>query len=194
MRSFRNATSAILLSSAYVLAASVIAAPIDLDLTQKVAYADRGGGGHGGGGHGGGNGHGGGQGHGGSHGTGHGHSVGHGSMASHTVSGATIVDDDSTGADDLGRLNAAHASPNALAHAAPNSTVGRIASYLDSVLAGDTESAAGAVSGAANKSVTDRALHALNELLGIDETVIDPDEGTTVHDTEGDVSALANDT
>jgi hypothetical protein len=38
---------------------------------------------------------------------------------------------------DLGALNAAHASPNALANASPNSRVGRIAAYRDSVVAGE---------------------------------------------------------
>lgn len=37
---------------------------------------------------------------------------------------------------ELGALNAAHANPNALANASPNSRVGRIAAYRDSVLAG----------------------------------------------------------
>ena len=35
---------------------------------------------------------------------------------------------------ELGALNAAHASPQALAHASPNSRVGRIAAYRDAVL------------------------------------------------------------
>lgn len=38
---------------------------------------------------------------------------------------------------ELGALNAAHASPNALKNASPNSRVGRIAAYRDSVLAGE---------------------------------------------------------
>jgi hypothetical protein len=38
---------------------------------------------------------------------------------------------------ELGALNAAHANPNALANASPNSRVGRIAAYRDSVLAGE---------------------------------------------------------
>ena len=37
---------------------------------------------------------------------------------------------------ELGALNAAHANPNALANASPNSRVGRIAAYRDAVLAG----------------------------------------------------------
>lgn len=40
-------------------------------------------------------------------------------------------------ASELGALNAAHANPNALKHAAPNSRVGRIAAYRDAVLAGE---------------------------------------------------------
>lgn len=38
---------------------------------------------------------------------------------------------------ELGALNAAHANPNALKNAAPNSRVGRIAAYRDAVLAGE---------------------------------------------------------
>ncbi|WP_171235762.1 hypothetical protein [Ruegeria sp. HKCCA6837] len=38
---------------------------------------------------------------------------------------------------ELGALNAAHASPTALENAAPNSRVGRIAAYRDTVLAGE---------------------------------------------------------
>ncbi len=38
---------------------------------------------------------------------------------------------------ELGALNAAHASPNALKNASPNSRVGRIAAYRDAVLAGE---------------------------------------------------------
>jgi chromosome segregation ATPase len=38
---------------------------------------------------------------------------------------------------ELGALNAANASPTALANAAPNSRVGRIATYRDTVLAGE---------------------------------------------------------
>lgn len=38
---------------------------------------------------------------------------------------------------ELGALNAAHANPNALKNASPNSRVGRIAAYRDAVLAGE---------------------------------------------------------
>lgn len=65
-----------------------------------------------------GNGNGNGNGHANGHADVHGQSSSHGSDAS-----------------SLGALNAAHASENALAHANPNSRVGKIAAYRDAVLA-----------------------------------------------------------
>jgi hypothetical protein len=50
---------------------------------------------------------------------------------------APLDDDLGVSASELGALNAAHASPNALKNASPNSRVGRIAAYKDSVLAGE---------------------------------------------------------
>ena len=58
---------------------------------------------------------------------------GKGSTASKGIKGST--------ASTLGALNAAHASPNALAHASPNSRVGKIAAYKDSVAALNTANA-----------------------------------------------------
>jgi hypothetical protein len=55
-------------------------------------------------------------------------------------SGGTEVASNSHGAtaSSLGSLNAAHASPTALANASPNSTVGKLAIYRDSTLAART--------------------------------------------------------
>lgn len=104
--------------------------------------------GDGGGGGGGGNGNGGGHGNGGAAGSGAsasagssvdpGHvgksagSKGHrGSAASNGLKGKAAA---KTGkGSTLGALNAAHTSPNALAHASPNSRVGKIAAYKDAV-------------------------------------------------------------
>lgn len=97
-----------------------------------------------GGGHGGGNGGGNGGNHGGNGGGNSGHDAGHSGQGSKGKSDAaksrgTESDDDADDAGSsgksgksgnaLGALNAAHASPTARAHAAPNSAVGRIASY-----------------------------------------------------------------
>jgi hypothetical protein len=81
----------------------------------------------------------------------------------------------------LGALNAAHASQTALAHAAPNSRVGLIASYRNSLLAyeqalasNNTVQASNALAAAAqslakasNKSITTSSVAALNNQLGI---------------------------
>ena len=48
----------------------------------------------------------------------------------------TLLDDLGVSASELGALNAAHANENALKNASPNSRVGRVAAYRDSVLAG----------------------------------------------------------
>ncbi len=68
----------------------------------------------------------------GTHGHGHGHGGGHGNGTANGQANL-IVDDESQGstASSLGALNGAHASDTALAHASPNSRVGRIAAYRD---------------------------------------------------------------
>jgi hypothetical protein len=73
----------------------------------------------------------------------------------------------------LGRLNAAHASTQALANAAPNSAVGRIAAYRDVLDVKELdeaaiEDAAKALAAASNKPVTEDTVRALNGLLGIE--------------------------
>lgn len=49
---------------------------------------------------------------------------------------ASLADDLGLSASDLGALNAAHASPQALANASPNSRVGKIAAYKAAVMEG----------------------------------------------------------
>lgn len=53
-----------------------------------------------------------------------------------TAKKPSLADELGVSASELGALNAAHASPNALLNASPNSRVGRIAAYRDEVLAG----------------------------------------------------------
>jgi hypothetical protein len=177
---------------AVLLGITLATAPLSLDigqhsLTAKLAFAKNGGGGHGGG-NGNGNGNAGGNG------------VGNGASANKGLASGTDDDaaPDSNGAlaSSLGALNAAHASTTALENAAPNSRVGRIAtygkvvnaentladpnateeekaaaeSYLDSLgLAGMTAEDAerAALGDAANKTVTDRVIDAVNSLLDL---------------------------
>jgi hypothetical protein len=96
---------------------------------------------------------------------------------------------DVAGGEKLGSLNAAHASETARAHAASNSQVGKIASYERSVQNGDIAAAAADLAGAANKAIVEPVVHAVNELLGIDDAPVAT--GGTVHDTEADVAAHA---
>jgi hypothetical protein len=147
-----------------------------------------GGGGGGGGGNGGGNGNGNGGGHGNSGGAalGAGSSVGSGTSASAASSvdlghigrssgskaskgstasrglkgSAASKSTKGSTASQLGALNAAHASPNALAHASPSSRVGKIAAYKDSVAAlntANTNLAAAQAAFAANPNATTQA-------------------------------------
>ena len=124
--------------------------------------------------------------------------------------GKSARDDDETAhASELGRLNAAHASETARTNAAPNSAVGETAAYERDVLDNDLESAAADFAEAANKDIVEPVVHAVNELLGIDDTeiarddetdsAIDPDsqeaaDRLTVHDTENEIAARANGT
>ncbi len=169
-----------------------------LVVTDNVAYAKGGGGGGNGGGngggHGGGNGNGGGHGgghgggaaagHGGGHGVagtggsgkghgkgiGHGHARsgqgyghGHGKASKHGVSAST-----------LGSLNAAHASPTARANAAPNSTVGAIAAFVNAVESNEIsnrqriEAAAQALASKANKPITTPVLSQVAYLANVE--------------------------
>src|SRR5215472_16824016 len=70
-------------------------------------------------------------------GNGNGHGNGNGNANGHANDGASDSNtaDGNASASDLGALNAAHASPQALAHANPNSRVGRIAAYKNAALA-----------------------------------------------------------
>ena len=91
-------------------------------------------------------------------------------------------------ANELGKLNAAHASPVALEHAAPGSTVGIIATYqaqmndaLDLMNPMDQEAAIIAareqLAAASNKQLTPDAVSRIDEMLGI--MGADPTLGTT---------------
>jgi len=91
-------------------------------------------------------------------------------------------------ANQLGKLNAAHASPVALAHAAPNSTVGVIATYETQMgdalaLTDPAERDAAIISAreqlglASNKQLTPSAAARIDGMLGI--TGASPDLGTT---------------
>ena len=77
----------------------------------------------------------------------------------------------------LGSLNAAHASSTARDNAAPNSRVGRIASYEDSITSykdsdfmdeEDLQAAAESLASAANKSIDSDVVAAVNDLLDIE--------------------------
>ena len=99
---------------------------------------------------------------------------------------------DPVSASSLGALNGAHASPNARTHAAPNSRVGRIATYAkvvqaENALAINPNDAAAkaylssvgllgvpahtaeqmALKRAANKPISDQIMDAVNKLLGL---------------------------
>jgi hypothetical protein len=101
----------------------------------------------------------------------HGKSGDHGGGGNHGKSGnpGNSGDQGSTknDQDELGSLNAAHASETALSHASENSRVGQIALYEDSIDAGDIDAAAAALRAAANKPVTHRVIRQLNRQLGI---------------------------
>jgi len=103
----------------------------------------------------------------------------------------------------LGALNAAHASPQALANAAPNSRVGRIETYKEAldrylsdlnagagptVLSADITATGIALGAAANKTVTAETVDQLNGLLGV-STASDPNWEST---TSPDIVAAAN--
>lgn len=66
------------------------------------------------------------------HGHGNGNANGHDKQAGKDKS--QDADDGDADASDLGALNAAHASETALAHASPNSRVGKIAAYKEAAL------------------------------------------------------------
>jgi len=91
-------------------------------------------------------------------------------------------------ANELGKLNAAHASPVALQHAAPNSTVGVIANYQDqmndALALADPAQRDAAITTArqelalsSNKQLTPSAASRIDGMLGI--TGASPDLGTT---------------
>jgi hypothetical protein len=106
-------------------------------------------------GNGGGNGHGGGNGngHAGGNGNGNGNAGGNGNGnagVNGNASGNTHPDNHGAVASSLGALNAAHASSTALANAAPNSRVGRIATYRNASATAAADEAAAAQADADN--------------------------------------------
>jgi hypothetical protein len=106
------------------------------------------------------------------------------------------ADGETAHASELGRLNAAHASVTARANAAPDSAVGETAAHERDVLDGDLERAASELAEAANKDIVEPVVHAVNELLGIDDADSENEDGDrlTVHDTESEVAARADPT
>jgi hypothetical protein len=85
-------------------------------------------------------------------------------------------DDDEADASDLGALNAAHASPQALAHANPNSRVGKIAAYKEAELA--------AKSVAADAATADQAV--ADAQSGLADAEATRDGLVAAADTDGD--------
>jgi hypothetical protein len=131
MQSTRVATRPGLLLSAGLVALALVAAPLAIDpatsdLGMAKAWAKNGNGN--GGGHGNGNGNGGG--HGNANANGHDKTA----SAKSDVGDDDSFDDEDASASELGSLNAAHASPTALANASPNSRVGKIAAYKEAAL------------------------------------------------------------
>ena len=80
---------------------------------------------------------------------------------------ASVTGHAKVSASSLGRLNAAHASPQALANAASNSTVGRIAAYRAAIEEDDLTAAADVLAALSNKPVSAESVRAFNELLGV---------------------------
>jgi hypothetical protein len=131
MHSTRVAIRPGLLLSAGLVALALVAAPLAIDhatsdFGMAKAWAKNGNGNGGGHGNGNGNGH------------GNGNANGHDKTAS---AKSDVGDDDSfddgddtASASELGALNAAHASPTALANASPNSRVGKIAAYKEAAI------------------------------------------------------------
>jgi hypothetical protein len=178
-----------------LLGALLATAPIGADqaghfVSAKVAFAKGGNGNGGGNGNAGGNGNGGSNGNAGGNGASSAGGVGSGGDTGSTQSSHGAL------ASSLGALNAAHASLTGLANAAPNSRVGRIAAYAGVVAAENTladpnataEDLAAAQSlldglsstgqttadaeqatldAAANKTLTDQVMDAVNSMLGL---------------------------
>lgn len=150
-----------------------------------------------GGGNGGGNGNGGSNGNSASAGHGNGNAFGHdnnGPGKSATANsnglgnGKGLGNNQKSVAATLGRLNAAHASATARAHASLNSAVGLIAQYEAAVYAAREaateeeqaeleQTAMGFLGQAANKEINEEVVSAVNDLLGI-EPEAEPDSVT----------------
>lgn len=170
---------------------------------------DHGGGNAGGHGGGHGNGHGGpdvesasshgGHGNGKSQGPNHGNAFGQSTdkaadkAASKAAHAAAHDDDLGLSASALGNLNAAHASPTAMANAAPNSMVGAIADYKDAVMGNvepteetidEMSEAVAALEAISNKDVDVDVVNAVNDILGAKDEAF----GVAANGIEDDVS------
>jgi hypothetical protein len=160
------------------------------------AYAKNGGGGGNGNGNGGGNGNGAGNSNGASNANGASKNANAGKGLSGASDDESAPGNHGALASSLGALNAANASTKALANANPNSRVGKIATYGKVVAAEDTladpnasvedkaaaqslleglgldgltaeEAERASLENAANKTVTDRVMDAVNDMLGL---------------------------
>jgi hypothetical protein len=118
------------------------------------------------------NGHGSGDGHG--NGNANGHANDHASVGGNASS---VSGDDEASASELGALNAAHASPQALANAAPNSRVGKIAAYKNAALTAQT----------ADQAVTD----AQSAVDAATQAVADAQAALDAANTTGDPAQIA---
>jgi hypothetical protein len=113
------------------------------------------------------------------HGNGHGNgnANGHDKHADKSQDADSDDDgDDEADASDLGALNAAHASPQALAHANPNSRVGKIAAYKEAELA--------AKSAVADAATADQAV--ADAQSGLTDAEATRDGLVAAADTDGD--------
>ncbi len=140
-----------------------------------------------------------------SHGKGHtGTGLGHGKDA---VSGVHLSHNGSHSENHgaltslLGRLNAAHASPNAMANAAGHSAVGRLANYVTLLGEDSIGDATAELLAVANKDVADTGeatlvVREVNGLLGVtvgggtEDTITSTEEGDLIQGfAEGDVGS-----
>src|SRR6185312_7502641 len=133
------------------------------------------------------------------HGNGNGNANGHDKHADKDKSADNDSDDDAD-ASDLGALNAAHASETALAHASPNSRVGKIAAYKEAELTAKAAAAAAADAEAvqaAGQGAFDAAdLNHDGILDDAEKAAMTPDQQAAVAaaDTNGDGVIDASDT
>ncbi|HUL06260.1 MAG TPA: hypothetical protein VLV76_08000 [Candidatus Acidoferrum sp.] len=120
------------------------------------------------------------------HGNGHGNANGHDKQAEHADSQGADSDDDAD-ASDLGALNAAHASDTALAHANPNSRVGKIAAYKEAELAAK---AAAADAATADQAVADAQTAVDTDQANLDKVTAEANaDGMVTTDEQNAINA-----